>query len=258
MRFTRCIGIDYSGADAPERPLPGIRVHEAIPGGGHRPVLAPDSTPARRRHWSRTTLHDWLQGVLAADEPVLVGIDHALGMPVEHLDRHRLRDWDAFLDDHARHWPCDRAGVTVESCREGNARLGDARAERRTERWTAGAKSVFLFDVQGSVAKSTHAGLPWIRRLRREGPAAGSWHAWPFDGFDPPPGRSVVAEVFPSLVRRRYERGTRTPDEQDACAVARWLADAVHAGAIDRFLDPTVRGDERAIARREGWILGVV
>ena len=30
-----------------------------------------------------------------------------------------------------------------------------------TERWTATAKSVFLFDVQGSVAKSTFAGLPW-------------------------------------------------------------------------------------------------
>ena len=28
------------------------------------------------------------------------------------------------------------------------------------------AKSVFHFDVQGSVAKSTHAGLPWIKALR--------------------------------------------------------------------------------------------
>jgi len=28
-----------------------------------------------------------------------------------------------------------------------------------TERWMAAAKSIFLFDVQGSVAKSTFAGL---------------------------------------------------------------------------------------------------
>ena len=40
-------------------------------------------------------------------------------------------------------------------------RVGDASWFRLTERWTAGAKSVFRFDVQGAVAKSTHAGLPW-------------------------------------------------------------------------------------------------
>jgi hypothetical protein len=27
------------------------------------------------------------------------------------------------------------------------------------------AKRVFLFDVQGAVAKSTHAGLPWLHEL---------------------------------------------------------------------------------------------
>ena len=30
------------------------------------------------------------------------------------------------------------------------------------------AKSVFHFDVQVSVAKSTHAGLPWLRYLRQQ------------------------------------------------------------------------------------------
>lgn len=255
--FARCIGIDYSGAAEPERGLAGIRVHEATPDGAHRPVAAPGSTARRRRHWSRAALHDWLAERLDGDDALLVGIDHAFGLPADHLDRHGLADWDALLDDHARHWPCDTPGVTVESCRAGNPRTGDPRAERLTERWTAGAKSVFLFDVQGSVAKSTHAGLPWLRRLRREAPAAGRWHAWPFDGFTPPAGRSVVAEVFPSLVRRRFPRQDRTPDEHDAHAVARWLAGLVRSGALARYLDPPLDASERAIARREGWILGV-
>jgi hypothetical protein len=34
-----------------------------------------------------------------------------------------------------------------------------------TEIRAGAAKSVFHFDVPGSVAKSTHAGLPWLRYL---------------------------------------------------------------------------------------------
>jgi hypothetical protein len=34
--------------------------------------------------------------------------------------------------------------------------------------------------AQGSVAKATHAGLPWLRYLRRQ--AAGRVHFWPLDG----------------------------------------------------------------------------
>ena len=57
------------------------------------------------------------------------------------------------------------------------------------------------FDVQGSVAKSTHAGLPWLRHLRRE--CKRSVHFWPFDGWGIPEGSSVVAEIYPSLWTRR-------------------------------------------------------
>ena len=38
---------------------------------------------------------------------------------------------------------------------------------RLTEQRTGGAKSVFHFDVHGSVAKSTHAGIPWLRFIRQ-------------------------------------------------------------------------------------------
>ena len=37
------------------------------------------------------------------------------------------------------------------------------------------------FHVPGSVAKSTHAGLPWLRYLRQQ--MGTRVHFWPFDGW---------------------------------------------------------------------------
>jgi hypothetical protein len=49
----------------------------------------------------------------------------------------------------------------------GAARMGNARWRRLTEERAGGAKSVFHFDVQGSVVKSTHAGISWLRFIRQ-------------------------------------------------------------------------------------------
>jgi len=94
--------------------------------------------------------------------------------------------------------------------------MGENTWLRLTERWTATAKSVFLFDVQGSVAKSTFAGLQWLLYLR-------SWckrpvHFWPFDGWQIPEGKSVVGEVYPAQWMRRLERDGRDGDEHAAYA----------------------------------------
>lgn len=186
--------------------------------------------------------------------PVIIGIDHAFSFPESYLRRHGLGHWDAFLDDFVAHWPTDAAAAKVDDFRHGNRRIGDARELRLCERWTAAAKSVFQFDVQGSVAKSTHAGLPWLRALRR---TAAGLHCWPFDGFVVPEGRSVVAEVYPSLLRRRYPRRELKPDEQDAFAIAAWLADVDRRGALPRYFEPPLLPDEIELAQREGWILGV-
>ena len=116
-------------------------------------------------------------------------------------------------------------------------------------------KSVFHFDVQGSVAKSTHAGLPWLRYIRRQ--TSGRVHFWPFDGCDIPPGRSVVAEVYPSLWSRMFPRRGRDTDQQDAYSVAAWMRRADHDGTLTNYLNPTLAPAERATAQIEGWILGV-
>ncbi len=139
---------------------------------------------------------------------------------------------------------------------EPDERVGDAGWLRLTEQWTATAKSVFLFDVQGSVAKSTYTGIPWLRYLQRE--CKRSIHFWPFDGWDIPHGSSVVAEVYPSLWMRRFPKGNRDSDSQAAYAAAAWLQRADLNGSLLQFLNPPLEPEERQLAAIEGWILGVV
>lgn len=179
---------------------------------------------------------------------------------MRYFEAHGLvLDWPAFLDDFQKHWPTDGEDVSVEFVRQGNAgngdaRMGNARWRRLTEERSKGAKSVFHFDVQGSVAKSTHAGLPWLRLIKQHCPHA---HFWPFDGWEFAHRRSVVAEVYPSLWSKTYERADRTGDQHDAYSVAAWLAEADRAGTLARFFNPALTDAERAQAAIEGWILGV-
>jgi hypothetical protein len=116
------------------------------------------------------------------------------------------------------------------------------------------AKSVFHFDVQGSVAKSTHAGLPWLRYLCQQ--VGDRLHFWPFDGWDIPAGQSVIAEVYPAMWSRRFGREERSGDQHDAYSVAAWLRDADLDGTLAEFFKPNLAPGERKVARIEGWILG--
>ncbi len=106
------------------------------------------------------------------------------------------------------------------------------------------------------MATSTHAGLPWLLHLRKQ--YKGTVHFWPFDGWEVPDGRSVVAEVYPSLWMRRFPRVGRDGDEQAAFAAAAWLQRADRDGSLSGFLRPILTAEEFGIAKIEGWILGVV
>ena len=256
--FARYVGVDYSGAETCGSGLAGLRVYVAEPSSEPREVRPPPGVP---RHWSRRSLAAWLAETVLSGPPTLIGVDHGFSFPQRYFDHHGLaHDWPAFLDDFCRHWPTDEASVYVDFVREGMlgngaARTGDARWRRVTELRTGRAKSVFHFDVPGSVAKSTHAGLPWLRDLRA---AAGDrLHFWPFDGWEVPAGRSLIAETYPSLWSRGYERGDRTRDQHDAWTVATWLRVTDSDGSLARLLRlPDLSPDERRIAGFEGWILG--
>jgi predicted nuclease of predicted toxin-antitoxin system len=256
--FSRYIGIDYSGAKTPTSSLPGLRVYLADREAAPREELPP---PSPRKYWTRRGVAEWLVERLREDAPTLVGIDHGFSFPLPYFKRHRLaHDWPAFLDDFQQHWPTDKDHMYVDFVRDGRhghaeARQGNRRWKRLTEERARSAKSVFHFDVQGSVAKSTHSGLPWLRYLRQQ--VGERLHFWPFDGWAIPPGRSAIVEVYPSLWRKAFPRGDRTDDQQDAYSVAEWMRSADREGTLAAFLDPSLTHEERTLAQSEGWILGV-
>ena len=100
--------------------------------------------------------------------------------------------------------------------------------------------------MPGQVAHSTHAGLPWLRFIRRE---LGAWvHFWPFDGWEVPVGRSAVVEVYPSLWRHEFPKGDRTADQHDAFCIAAWLSRTDGDDALGRYLSPMLNPREAAQA----------
>lgn len=253
-QFQRYLGIDYSGASTPEAALPGLRVYEAV---GNAP--ARERLPVGAgRYWSRRGLAAFLEQYLRAEIPSVVGMDHAFSFPRRYFVEQGLTgDWAEFLQDFHRVWPSDLPGVRVETLRRGAAgqlRGGNARWRRHCE-LRARAKSVFHFDVPGSVAKSTHAGLPWLAQLRMALGATVHW--WPFDGWTPPPATHVVAECYPSLWSGRYSREGRSPDQQDAYAVAESLRLLDQQGELADYFHPVLSPEEARDAPFEGWILGV-
>jgi hypothetical protein len=256
--FTRTIGIDYSGAQTPSASLKGLRVYLSEGVGSPDEVHPP---PSPRKYWTRKGVAHWLVERLSEKTPTLVGIDHGFSFPMRYFEMHGLEpDWPTFLDDFQRHWPTDEDHTYVDFVRDGSAgngaaRFGNSRWRRLTEERAGGAKSVFHFDVQGQVAKSTHAGIPWLRFIRRE--LGGRVHFWPFDGCDIPQGKSAIAEVYPALWSRSFAREDRTGDQHDAYSIAAWLSRANRDGSLGGFLDPNLPPPERSVAMVEGWILGV-
>ena len=275
--FDVCIGIDYSGAETATSRLKELQGYVAKPGGVpeavRTPAIAafqatgsknPQSAP---RYWTRNEIAQWLIARARDGVQYIAGIDHGFSFPANYFTRYHIASWPQFLDDFIRHWPTDRDHVYVDFVRDGNlarhseapppgSRVGSNKEFRLCERWTSSAKSVFQFDVQGSVAKSTHAGMPWLKRIRDE--VGDSVHFWPFDGWQPPAGKSVIAEVYPSIFRNRYPKEKRKADEHDAYAVARWLSETAARGALDRYFSPPLTVEERRVAGLEGWILGIL
>lgn len=249
--FQRFIGIDYSGAATPVTPLPGLRVFEAR--HDTLPFEVQPQSPALR-HWTRQGLAEWLLDGILTGEPLLIGIDHAFSFPLAYFDEYELSgSWDQFLDDFCAHWPSDQGDRTVRSLREGNLRRGDSKARRHVE-VLARAKSVFHFDVPGSVASSTHAGLPWLRWIRKR--AGGALHCWPYDGARIPKGCSVIAEAYPALWFRAGCPVDWSRDQWDAFLIAEAFAKASQSGVLSSWFRPQWPKRLDEMIAREGWILG--
>jgi hypothetical protein len=253
--FERYIGIDYSGAETPGSYLQGLRMYAADR------VTAPVEVPAPvKKHWTRQGIAERLVTLLSEDIPTLVGIDHGFSFPLQYFEKYDLPlDWTAFLEDFQRHWPTGEEHMYVDFVREGvygngPARTGRSTWRRITEIRTRRAKSVFHFDAPGSVAKSTFSGLPWLLHIRLRTSA----HFWPFDGWQVPPGRSAVAEVYPALWSKAFPQEARNGHQHDAYSIAARLRNADMDGTLSRFFHFDLEERERKTAEIEGWILGVV
>lgn len=256
--FSRYIGIDYSGAETPDSSLKGLRVYAA-----DRALPAVEVPPPRgpRKYWTRRGIAEWLAASLSGTIPTLVGIDHGFSFPIQYFWQYGLPlNWPLFLDDFQYHWPTDENNVYVDFVRDGVCGHGSARTGNRTWRriteTRCRAKSVFHFDVQGSVAKSTHSGLPWLRFIRLH--TANRIHFWPFDGWHIAAGKSAVVEVYAALWNKTFAQEDRDCHQHDAYSVAAWLRRADMDGSLTDFLSPHLKEQDRKIAEIEGWILGVL
>ena len=117
-----------SSCITPTASLKGLRVYMAVPSSPPVEVMPPAGP---RKYWTRRGVAEWL---------------------VERL----TEAWPAFFDDFQQHWPTDDDNTYVDvvrggACGNGAARAGNSRWRRLTEERAGGAKSVFHFDVQGSV-----------------------------------------------------------------------------------------------------------
>jgi hypothetical protein len=247
--FHQYIGIRYSGRKDPGDRIREIKVFTAIEDHERFQEQNPGHPSGR---WSRRDLAEWLLEKLGEGPPIVVGLDHAFSFPQSYMDRHNLKNWDEFLKDFEGHWPTHE--ISVRELIPGNPRTGDPDEHRLTGRWTAFPKSVFQFDIQDSLAKSSHAGLPWLDYLRR---GKHRTHFWPFDGFTVPKNKSVIAEVRPARFRHRYPKEGLDKLEQDAYAICAWLQDRDQQNLLKPYFTPPLSPVEMERAQLEGWILGV-
>ena len=252
--FENYIGIDYSGAGSTVKRNKALQIFMAI--GDAEPVKERTFT-GNNWNWNRKEIAHWCLEQLKNNDPIIIGIDHAFSFPDSYMKRYDISSWDHFLDDFHTHWPTDQDNISVESLRKNNERTGNSDELRLSENWTSSAKSVFQFDIQGQVAKSSHAGIPCLRFLRNHPALSSKLHFWPFDGFTIPRRTSVIAEVYPAIFRRRFPKIYKLGDEHDAYSITRWFQEMDSRGVLSQYFNPPITKDEMDQSKLEGWILGV-
>ena len=221
--FMRAIGVDYSGAQTPKSSLSGLEVFCAEGAGEPCEILPP---PSPREYFTRIEVAQWLLARLrehsdpgrrrsqlfipgrvfqeipigAEIGPVSSTTFAGTGQPMK-----KTPTWISFATVTAASAPLDA----------GNSRWRKL-AERR-----CGAKSSFHFDIPGSAAKSTHAGLPWLRYLRQR--LVGRVPFLAVRRLDAAARPLGHRRGLPSPMRFR-PRQNFTPDQRDAYNVALWLS----------------------------------
>jgi len=103
-------------------------------------------------------------------------------------------------------------------------------------------KSVFHFDAQGSVGKSTHTELPWLRYIRRRlGDSGTASISGRLRAGISQPDDLLIAEVYPALWNRAFAKEDCKGDQHDAFCIATWLSRADRDATLPPFSSPACR-----------------
>jgi hypothetical protein len=271
MRFTRFIGIDWSGAKGQRHPAIQIAVCDA---GEAPPVLV--SPPAGV--WSRLAALDWLGG-LSGD--VLVGIDAGFGFAAVPPFTRPARSLWAEVEDVCRHED-DLGGHGFIRHRREAFWLGAADGPRHQRAHLRVTEQVYKdsglgvptsnFVLLGAsqVGKATLTAMRLLHRL--------DWPVWPFDAL--PARGPVILEIYAqAFARLAGFRGKLRDVESLNTALARHGSRPLPTGFPASFPDHvgdaivTAAGLRAiahqphwwqpaaltpAIAETEGWTFGVI
>ena len=267
--------------------------------GGSVTVCEPEY--ARTRHCALQRLARLIAEELDSGRRLLVGFDFPFGYPegvAAHLtgEARALSLWDwlakrindqpdnknnrfevaAKINDvfypgcggpfWGRHhkWSCraistKKPPCTGQQCHPPERRIADECAQN--------AKTVWQLWGAGSVGSQVLLGLPALKRLIKAPGIARRAAVWPFQtGLRTPEARAVIAEVYPSLLKKQIDERKREQDEQEivdrvqvrvnAEAFARLDA----GGGLAPLFDGApwlTRAQRTVIETEEAWILGL-
>ena len=250
----------------------------------------------RTRHAAVQRLVEFISSEVSAGHRVLVGFDLPFGYPAgvaAHLTGRacalRLWEWlaariaDAENNANNRYavardinreypgvgpfwgrpkvWTCPDVPVRAKertdcSSHPPEMRIADSRAR--------GAKSVWQLFGNGSVGSQVLLGQPAINSLRKAPSLSCHTAIWPFEsGLRVPDRRIVIAEVYPSLLRKAVAERRREGEILDRAQVrvnAEAFASLDARGGLAALFEGTAGltpQQRRVAAAEEGWILGL-
>ena len=193
MRFTRFVGIDWSGARGVRHPSVQVAVCET---GNAAPVLILPPSGV----WSRTAVLDWLGGLSGN---VLVGMDAGFGFAAVPPFSQPARDLWAEVEDVCA-GEADLGGHGFIDHRRGAFWLGAADGPRHLRAHLRVTEQVYKASGLGvptsnfvllgasQVGKATLTAMRLLHRLQ--------WPVWPFDPL--PASGPVILEIYAQAFAR--------------------------------------------------------
>lgn len=193
--------------------------------------------------WTLEGITDWLVRLVDSEISFIAGINHRLSFPSPFCEDRNLLTW---LDVLA-------ASLTDNSPCRSFSGFPDNR--RQTERWGTSLTSMFNLRTESLYADARLFNLSWLKSLRDR--THEKLHIWPFDGWSPNPGQSVLVECYAPCNGIAFPDYYKREGEQNAYIMAKWLARVDLHRVMKDFLCPKLPDQVRQDAAREGWILGV-